>query len=88
MSINANTLWQLVDIGISYQRYIHEREYDRADARWEYAERECDEISLAIQEMQISDSDRYKLEFFEWAITTHKALVLDMLKAYKRSLEE
>lgn len=35
----------------------------------------------------MSESEQYKLDFFEWAINTHKALVLDMLRAYKRSLE-
>lgn len=35
----------------------------------------------------MSESDKYKLEFFEWAINTHRALMLDMLRAFKSSEE-
>lgn len=35
----------------------------------------------------MSEADEYKLEFFEWAINTHRALMLDMLRAFN-SLEK
>ena len=44
MKITINMLWQLVERGISYQRFIQEHDSYRADEQWDLAERDVDDI--------------------------------------------
>lgn len=44
MKITVSMLWQLVERGISYQRFIQEHNNFRADEEWYLAERDVDDI--------------------------------------------
>jgi len=44
MTITVSMLWQLVERGICYQRFIQERDNYRADEQWDLAEQDVYDI--------------------------------------------
>jgi len=50
MTITVSMLWQLVERGISYQRYIRAHNNYEADEQWELAERDIDDIVARLKE--------------------------------------
>ena len=50
MKITETMLWQLVERGISYQRFIQERDNYRADEQWDLAERDVNDIIKWLKE--------------------------------------
>ena len=50
MKITETMLWQLVERGISYQRFIQESDNYRADEQWDLAERDVNDIIKWLKE--------------------------------------
>jgi len=50
VKITETMLWQLVERGISYQRFIQERDNYRADEQWDLAERDVNDIIKWLKE--------------------------------------
>ena len=53
MKITTNILWQLVERGINYQRFIQQHDNYRADEQWELAERDVDDIIEWLKEQGV-----------------------------------
>ena len=53
MKITTNILWQLVERGINYQKFIQQHDNYRADEQWELAERDVDDIIEWLKEQGV-----------------------------------